>query len=97
MRSKEVTGSLKMEPVVHADVGRMGREKGTERHGPGLRRLASCSACCSLLCWGYKICSWRRAGVQRDLKKTDFLKKPVRIKSPMKPETNLSSGNGHSG
>lgn len=35
--------------------------------------------------------------MQRDLKKTDFLKKPVRIKSPMKPEMNLSSGNGHSG
>lgn len=46
---------------------------------------------------GLQICSWRRAGVQRDLKKTDFLKKPVRIKSPMKPEMNLSSGNGHSG
>lgn len=49
-----------------------------------------------LLCWGCKICSWRRASVQRDLKKTDFLKKPVRTKSPMKSETNLSSGNGHS-
>ena len=73
-----------------------GERKGTERHGPGLRRLACCSACCSLLCWGCKIRSCRRACVQRDLKKTDFLKKPVRTKSPMKPETNLSSGNGHS-
>ena len=60
------------------------------------RRLACCPAWCSLLCWGYKICSRRGAGVQRDLKKTDFLNKPVRTKSPMKPETNLSSGNGHS-
>ena len=34
--------------------------------------------------------------MQRDLKKTDFLKKLVRTKSPMKPEANLSSGNGHS-
>ena len=29
MRSKGVTGSLKVEAVVHADGGRMGREKET--------------------------------------------------------------------